>query len=88
MTADPLVPLNTQDIVALLSLFEKACKDLSRREGSDAIIKKLGLPDKIEQEVQVGLIKQPYRKYSMSIAGWYDKPGFANNSTNRPPFNG
>ena len=49
MTADPLVPLNTQDIVALLSLFEKACKDLSRREGSDAIIKKLGLPDKIEQ---------------------------------------
>jgi hypothetical protein len=49
------VPLNTQDIVALLSLFEKACKDLSRRGGSDAIIKNPGLPDYIEQEVQVGL---------------------------------
>jgi hypothetical protein len=41
--------------VALLSLFEKARKDLSRRGGSDAIIKNLGLPDYIEQEVQVGL---------------------------------
>ena len=74
--------------MALLSLFEKARKDLSRRGGSDAIIKNPGLPDYTEQEVQVGLIKQPYRKYSMAIAGWYDKPGFANNSTNRPPFDG
>src|SRR5512137_1132850 len=31
---------------------------------------------------------ESYRKYSMAIAGWYDKPGFANNSTNRPPFDG
>ena len=53
---DPLVPLNTQDIVALLSLFEKAGWDLSRQAGiRDAIIKNLGLPDYIEQEVQEGL---------------------------------
>jgi hypothetical protein len=53
---DPLVPLSTQDIVALLSLFEKAGWDLSKQGGiRDAIIKNLGLPDYIEDEVQSGL---------------------------------
>ena len=53
---DPLVPLSTQDVVALLSLFEKAGWDLSKQGGiRDAIIKNLGLPDYIEQEVQDGL---------------------------------
>jgi len=42
--------------VALLSLFEKAGWDLSAQGGiRDAIIKNLGLPDYIEQEVQEGL---------------------------------
>ena len=50
---DPLVPLSTQDVVALLSLFEKAGWDLSKQGGiRDAIIKNLGLPDYIEDEVQ------------------------------------
>ncbi len=49
---DPLVPLSTQDIVAILSLFERAGWDLSKQAGiRDAIIKNLGLPDYIEQEV-------------------------------------
>lgn len=50
---DPLVPLSTQDVVALLSLFEKAGWDLSKQGGiRDALIKNLGLPDYIEQEAQ------------------------------------
>lgn len=50
---DPLVPLSTQDVVALLSLFEKAGWDLSKQAGiRDAIVKNLGLPDYIEQEAQ------------------------------------
>ncbi len=50
------MPLNAQDLVALLSLFEKAGWDLSKQGGiRDAIIKNLGLPDYIEQEVQDGL---------------------------------
>ncbi len=48
---DPLVPLSTQDIVAILTLFERAGWDLSKQGGiRDAIIKNLGLPDYIEQE--------------------------------------
>ncbi len=50
---DPLVPLNTQDIVAMLSLFERAGWDLSKQAGiRDAIIKNLGLPSYVEDEVQ------------------------------------
>jgi predicted RNA-binding protein with PIN domain len=50
---DPLVPLNTQDIVAVLSLFEKAGWDMSKQAGiRDAIIKNMGLPEYIEQETQ------------------------------------
>ena len=53
---DPLVPLSTQDIVAILSLFEKAGWDLSQQAGiRDAIIKNLGLPDYIEQETNDAL---------------------------------
>jgi hypothetical protein len=53
---DPLVPLSTQDVVALLSLFEKAGWDLSKQGGiRDALIKNLGLPDYIEDDVQEGL---------------------------------
>ena len=49
---DPLVPLSTQDVVALLSLFEKAGWDLSKQGGiRDALIKNLGLPDYIEDDV-------------------------------------
>lgn len=48
---DPLVPLATQDIAALLSLFEKCGWDMSKQGGiRDAIIKNLGLPDYIEDE--------------------------------------
>jgi hypothetical protein len=48
---DPLVPLSTQDVVAMLGLFEKAGWSLEGQGGiRDAIIKNLGLPDYIEQE--------------------------------------
>jgi hypothetical protein len=47
------VPLNTQDIVAILGLFEKAGWDLSKQGGiRDAIIKNLGLPSFVEEEVK------------------------------------
>jgi hypothetical protein len=47
------VPLSTQDVVAILGLFEKAGWDLSKQgEIRDAIIKSLGLPVYIEDEVQ------------------------------------
>lgn len=50
---DPLVPLSTQDIVAVLGLFEKAGWDMSKQAGiRDAIIKNMGLPEYIEQETQ------------------------------------
>lgn len=49
---DPLVPLSTQDVTAMLSLFEKAGWDLSKQNGiRDALIKNLGLPDYIEEQV-------------------------------------
>ncbi len=49
---DPLVPLSTQDVVAILGLFEKSGWDLSKQAGiRDAIIENLGLPKYIEQEV-------------------------------------
>ena len=42
--------------MALLSLFEKAGWDLSKQGGiRDALIKNLGLPDYIEDDVQEGL---------------------------------
>jgi len=50
---DPLVPLSTQDIVAVLGLFEKSGWDMSKQAGiRDAIIKNMGLPDYIEQEIE------------------------------------
>ena len=53
---DPLVPLSTQDVVAMLGLFEKAGWDLSKQgEIRDAIIKSLGLPVYIEQETNEAL---------------------------------
>lgn len=53
---DPLVPLSTQDVVAILSLFEKSGWDLSKQAGiRDAIIENLGLPKYIEQEIDEGL---------------------------------
>lgn len=49
---DPLVPLSISDVVAFLSLFEKAGWDLSKQAGiRDALIDNLGLPKYIEQEV-------------------------------------
>ena len=72
---DPLVPLSTQDIVAMLGLFEKAGWDLSKQGGiRDAIIKNLGLPDYIEQEVQMRLcrsMEMPHRE----PAGWQERAG-------------
>jgi predicted RNA-binding protein with PIN domain len=53
---DPLVPLSTQDVVAMLGLFEKAGWDLSKQAGiRDAIVKNLGLPEFIEQETEEAL---------------------------------
>lgn len=53
---DPLVPMSTQDVVAMLSLFEKAGWDLSQQAGiRDAIVKNLGLPDYIEQQTTEAL---------------------------------
>jgi len=53
---DPLVPLSTNDVVAMLSLFERAGWDLSRQAGiRDAIIKNLGLPDYIEDQTNEAL---------------------------------
>jgi hypothetical protein len=50
---DPLVPLNTQDVVAVLSLFERVGWDLrNQAEIRDAIIKNLGLPDYVESAVR------------------------------------
>lgn len=53
---DPLVPLSTQDVVAVLGLFEKSGWPLDKQSGiRDAIIKNLGLPDYIEQETNDAL---------------------------------
>ena len=50
---DPLVPLSTTDVVALLGLFEKAGWSLEGQSGiRDALLKNLGLPDFIEQETK------------------------------------
>ena len=50
---DPLVPLSTTDVVAILGLFEKAGWSLDKQSGiRDAIIKNLGLPDYIEQQTE------------------------------------
>ena len=49
---DPLVPLSISDVVAFLSLFEKAGWNLEKQAGiRDALIDNLGLPKYIEQEV-------------------------------------
>ena len=56
-----------------------------RGRGTEALV---SAGSHLHNSAKSHIIKQPYRKYSMSIAGWYDKPGFAINSTNRPPFDG
>jgi hypothetical protein len=49
---DPIVPISTQDVVAILGLFEKSGWDLSKQAGiRDTIISNLGLPSYVEQEV-------------------------------------
>jgi len=49
---DPLVPLSVQDVVAMLTLFEKSGWDLSKQAGiRDALLKSLGLPEYVEQDV-------------------------------------
>lgn len=53
---DPIVPMATQDVVAILSLFERAGWDLSRQAGiRDTIVENLGLPDYIEQQTNDAL---------------------------------
>jgi hypothetical protein len=53
---DPIVPIATQDVVAILSLFEKAGWDLSQQKGiRDTIIDNLGLPNYVEQETNDAL---------------------------------
>jgi hypothetical protein len=50
---DPIVPIATQDVVAILSLFEKAGWDLSQQRGiRDTIIDNLGLPNYVEDETK------------------------------------
>ncbi len=52
MVYDPIVPISTQDVVAILGLFEKSGWDLSKQAGiRDTIISNLGLPNYIEQDV-------------------------------------
>jgi len=49
---DPIVPISTQDVVAILGLFEKAGWALDKQAGiRDTIISNLGLPSYVEQEV-------------------------------------
>lgn len=53
---DPIVPMATQDVVAILSLFERAGWDLSRQAGiRDTIVENLGLPDYIEEQTNEAL---------------------------------
>lgn len=48
---DPIVPISTQDVVAILGLFEKAGWSLEKQPGiRDTIISNLGLPSYVEQE--------------------------------------
>jgi hypothetical protein len=55
---DPIVPIATQDVVAILSLFEKAGWDLSQQRGiRDTIIDNLGLPNYVEDETK-GLLQE------------------------------
>jgi hypothetical protein len=67
---DPLVPLSTTDVVAILGLFEKAGWDLSKQGGiRDAIVKNLGLPDYIEQEVDEELDENGSNPISALLEG-------------------
>jgi len=67
---DPLVPLSTQDVVAILTLFEKSGWDLSKQAGiRDAIIKNLGLPDYIEQQVDEELQENGSNPISTLLEG-------------------
>jgi hypothetical protein len=53
---DPIVPISTADVVAILGLFEKAGWDLSKQGGiRDTVISNLGLPNYIEDEAKESL---------------------------------
>lgn len=50
---DPIVPISTQDVVAILSLFEKAGWSLEKQVGiRDTIVNNLGLPSYVEEQTQ------------------------------------
>lgn len=67
---DPIVPISTQDVVAILGLFEKSGWDLSKQAGiRDTIISNLGLPKYIEQAVDEELQENGSNPISALLEG-------------------